>query len=219
MFSKEFLTNKIPVLNLHDTGHFALSQIANYKVQHLPVANKGKYVFLISETDILSMENRNDWIENIGCCAPSVNENASILEVLQVINEQRVTVLPVVNADGECLGVITPDILIEKLNEICGTSREGAIIALEVNSHDYVLSQIIHIIEQNNAQVLNVFTYPNIESGKQVVLLKINLENASVVLRSLERFNYSIKYCSQKGAFADESMRNRINELMYYLEL
>jgi CBS domain-containing protein len=219
MFSKEFLINEIPALNLHDTGNFALSQMEDYKLKHLPVVNEGKYVFLISEKDIFGMENPGDVIENRSIYAPYVSENAGILEVLQVVNHNRLTVLPVVNAQGEYMGSIILDKLLEKLGELCNAGNKGALIALELNPQDYALSQIIHLAEQNNARVLNVFSFPEEETNKQLVLLKIDSEDASYVLRSLERFNYTVRYCLQNQILTDETMRSRLNELMFYLEL
>ncbi|MDR0864250.1 MAG: CBS domain-containing protein [Candidatus Symbiothrix sp.] len=219
MFSKEFLTNEIPVLNLHDTGNFALSQMEDYKLKHLPVVNEGRYVFLISEKDVFGMENPKDSIENISIYAPLVNEDTSILEVLQVIVNNRVTVLPVVNSQGEYLGAITYANLLEKLGELCNAGHSGSLIALELNPQDYSLGPIVHLVEQNNAKVLNVFSFMEEKTDKLVVLLKIDLEDAANILRSLERFNYPVRYYAQKQMLTDEIMRSRLNELMFYLEL
>jgi CBS domain-containing protein len=219
MFSKEFLTNEIPVLNLQDTGNFALSQMEDYKLKHLPVVNDGKYVFLISEKDIFGMEQPSNFIEKSSIYAPCISENTCIIEVLHVVIHNRLTVLPVVNSKGEYLGVITLETLIEKLGELCNAGDKGALIALELNPQDYSLSQIIHLAEQNNAKVLNVFTFMEDKTDKLIVLLKIDLEDASPVLRSLERFNYPVRYYSQKQILTDEIIRSRLNELMYYLEL
>ena len=219
MFSKEFLTNEIPVLNLKDTGDFALSQMEDCKLKHLPVVSDGKYIFLISEKDIFRMENSGDSIENSRFYAPCVGSDACLLDLLQIVNKNRLTVLPVVGSEGEYLGAIALNDLLEKLGEVCNTAQNGALIALELNPQDYSLSQIIHLVEQNDAKVLNVFSYMEESLAKQIVLLKINLEDASNVLRSLERFNYSVKYYAQKHILSDETMRSRLDELMYYLEL
>ena len=219
MFSKEFLTNEIPILNLHNTGDFALSQMEDFKLKQLPVVSEGKYVFLLSEKDIFQMENSGDSIENSSIFAPCVDANTCILDVLKVINKNRLSVLPVVGSEGEYLGAILLNALLEKLGELCNATQEGALIALELNPQEYSLSQIIHLIEQNNARVLNVFSYMEESLAKQIIILKIDLEDASNVLRSLERFNYPVKYYEQKHLLSDETMRNRLNELIYYLEL
>jgi hypothetical protein len=109
--------------------------------------------------------------------------------------------------------------LIKKLNELSNMGNEGALIVLEINPQDYLLSPLVHLVEQNNAKVLHVFTYMEEETSKQIIILKIDLEDASPVLRSLERFDYKVRYSGQKQEFNDEVLRNRLNELMYYLEM
>jgi hypothetical protein len=96
---------------------------------------------------------------------------------------------------------------------------EGSWIVLEINPADYVLSQIAHLVEQNNAKLLHVFSYLEEETTRQIVLLKMDLKDATPVARSLERFNYVVRYTSESKGTADETMRNRVNELIYYLEL
>jgi hypothetical protein len=109
--------------------------------------------------------------------------------------------------------------LMEKLNEFSNMGNEGALIVLEINPRDYMLSQIVHLVEQNNAKVLHVFSYMEEETSKQIVILKIDLEDASPVLRSFERFNYTVRYHLQKQVLNDETLQNRFGELMYYLEM
>ena len=96
---------------------------------------------------------------------------------------------------------------------------DGSWIVLEVDPADYVLSKMAHLIEQNNAKVLHVFSCLEEETSKQIVLLKINLKEAASVVRSLERFDYRVLYSSESSSITYETMRNRANELIYYLEL
>ena len=164
------------------------------------------------------MENIDSPIENISIYAPMVNERAPILEVLRVMSQENLTVLPVVE-DGIYLGVVTLPILIDKLAEATQAGSQGALIAIEMNSQDYDLSQLAHLIESNNAKVLSLMSYPVEKTSKLVILIRIDLEDASPVLRSLERFNYSILYSVQKEGLTDDIMRRRLDELMYYLEM
>jgi hypothetical protein len=108
---------------------------------------------------------------------------------------------------------------LEKLNEISNVGNEGALIVLEIDPCNYLLSQIAHLVEQNNAKVIHVFSYMEEETSKQIVILKIDLEDASNVLRSFERFNYTVRHYKQKQILNDERTRNRLDELLYYLEM
>ncbi|MDH8701869.1 CBS domain-containing protein [Dysgonomonadaceae bacterium PH5-43] len=217
MFSKEFLTNEIPALNCEDSGTLALSLMEDYKLKHLPVLKDGKFSFIVSETDIFRMGNPEDSIENLSIFAPYAKENTSIFDVIGIINQYRLSILPVVNETGEYQGVITLNNLLEKIGELCNISKEGAIIAVELNPQEYVLSHIIHLVEQNNAKVSDVFTFMDEKTSKLILLLKIDLEDASNVVRSLERFNYPVRYYAQKQMLSDETAKDRFDELMFYL--
>jgi hypothetical protein len=99
------------------------------------------------------------------------------------------------------------------------TGGEGSWIALEVDPADYLLSPIIHLIEQNNAKALHVFSYTEEETGLLLILVKIDLKDASAVVRNLRRFEYTVRFSSGPQDVGDETMRNRLSELIYYLEL
>ena len=219
MLTKEILIKQIPVLKSSDTGYFALSLMDECKLNHLPVVDKGKYIFLLAERDIFAMTNMENPIENASIYAPCVNEEAPVLEALQVMGNDQLTLLPVVNQDGIYEGAVTIPVLIEKMVELTNAGLKGALIALELNSTDYVLSELVRLAEANNARILSLFTYPVKAAAKLIILLKIDLEDASPVLRSLERFNFNVLYCFQKKGLTNDIMKNRLEELMYYIEM
>jgi CBS domain-containing protein len=219
MLSKDFLTKQVPVLKPEDSGSFSLSQMEDYKLKHLPVVNEGKYIFLLTEKDVFLMESIDNPIENASIYAPMVNEKTPLMEVLRVMSKEKLTVLPVVSEDGTYIGVITLPVLVEKMAEVTQAASHGALIAIEMNSQDYDLSQLSHLIESNNAKILSLLSYPVEKTSKLTILVRIDLEDASPVLRSLERFNYRVLYYAQKEGLADDIMRRRLDELMYYLEM
>jgi CBS domain-containing protein len=219
MLSKEFLTKQIPLLKPVDSGSFALSLMEDYKLKHLPVIQDGKYMFLLSEKDIFLMSDIEDPVSNTSIFAPCIGEGTPLLEVLRIMSKDKLTVLPVVDQSGMYVGAVTLYILTEKLSEMTNCAINGSLVAIETNYQDYDLSNIVHLAESNNAKILNLYTYPNEVTGKMVVLLKLDLDDASAVLRSLERFNYRILYYFQKEELMDDTLKRRLDELMYYLEM
>ena len=219
MLSKDFLTKQIPVLKPDDSVGLALSRMEDHKLKHLPVVTNGKYIFLANEKDLSPIEDPKHSIEDPGIDAPLVNDNATLLEVLRVMSTKELTALPVVSDDGKYLGAITLPILVEKLAEVTQAIAQGALIAIEINYQDYNLSQLSHLVESNNAKILSLLSYPVLGTSKLTVLVRIDLEDASPVLRSLERFNYQVLYSVQNGERSDDVMLRRLDELMYYLEM
>jgi len=117
MLTKEILIKQIPLLKSSDTGYFALSLMDECKLNHLPVVDKGKYIFLLAERDIFAMTNMENPVENASIYAPCVSEEAPVLEALQVMGNDQLTLLPVVNQDGIYEGAVTIPVLIEKMLE------------------------------------------------------------------------------------------------------
>ena len=219
MFCEEILTKDIPVLTKDTKGNQALSIMGDAKLKHLPVIQDNKYKYLLSEKDIFDMNDPENEIGNISYYAPHINKKTTIFEILHIINKEKLSFLPVINENGDYLGGVTLPLLIEKLDEIFSASSQGALIGIEVNTQDYILSHLIHLVESNNARVQNIFSYPIKETGKQILLLKVDLEDASPILRSLERFDYTVRFCIQKQGLHDEILKKRLDELMYYIEM
>jgi FOG: CBS domain len=219
MLSKEFLIKQIPILKPTDPGSFALSLMEDYKLKHLPVVDNGVYSYLLSEKDVFLMNNIEDPIANVSMYAPYAGEETPILEILRLMNKDHLTLLPIIEDTGMYVGAVTSTELIEKMAEITCSGAEGSIIALELNQQDYDLSAMVRLVESNNAKILTLFTYLSETTEKLNLLFKIDLEDASPVLRSLERFNYRILYYSQKNGLIDDIQRKRLDELMYYLEM
>ena len=219
MLSKEFIIKQIPQLKPTDTGVKALSFMDEYKLRHLPVVKEGQYQFLLIEKEVFQMSDPINPIENLSVYAPFVNPEVPILEVLRLMGNEKLSFLPVVSSDGTYLGGITLEVLTTKLAELTNAIGNGALIALEINQQDYLLSEIVRVVESNNAKILSLFTYPVESTAKLTVLMKINLEDASIVLRSLERFNFHILYYFQEKGLVDDIAKKRLDELMYYLEM
>ncbi len=219
MLTKEILNREIPALKSSDTGNYALSVMEDLKIAHLPVVDSGTYSYLVSDKDIFQMEDPENTIASLSIFAPCVQESTLLTEVLHIFAKDRLTLLPVIDEKGTYKGSVTTDALIGKLDEITNGGNPGSLIVLEINSLDYDLSNIARLAESNHARILTLFTYPVSLTDKLTMVLKIDLEDASPFLRSLERFNYHILYYFQKDGLVDEILKKRLDELMYYLKM
>ncbi len=219
MLTKEIINKQIPTLKSTDTGEYALSLMEDLKTKHLPVNDNGTYSFLLSEKDIFQMGNTENTIAGLSIFAPCVSLNSPLLDALHIIAKDKLSLLPVINEEGIYLGAITLDLLIEKMDDITNAGSHGSIIAIEINTLDYDFSNIARLAESNNAKILSLFTYPVPDTDKMTILLKIDLEDASPLLRSLERFNFHVIYYSQKDGIVDEILKKRLDELLFYLKM
>ncbi|MBL4594662.1 MAG: CBS domain-containing protein [Flavobacteriales bacterium] len=109
MIASELISYDIPPLKLSDTGAKALDWMEEFKTSELPVVDENSYVGLISESEVLDRNNVDDTIEsyNLTFKNPSALENQHLFEIISVIVENDIDILPVVDQNEHYLGLIT----------------------------------------------------------------------------------------------------------------
>ena len=195
-----------------------LNLMDELRVNDLPVVENGLFLGLANESDFLNAEVYQGEIQaELDLLNVSVSPDSHVLDVLKVISENDVTVVPVVDEGNNYLGSITSADLLDHLAEMLGVMREGGIIVLQVFERDHSIQQIARIIEENNAKILSLSVVPASE-GNLEMHIKIDLPDLNPILQSLERFNYNVLSMFQASQFDDE-LKDRYNELMRYLNM
>jgi len=199
MIASNLLSQSIVPLRTSDSGEEALSIMSDYYVKHLPIVNNEQLLGLISEDDILN----NDIQEAVGSfqlsmSRPYAKHKDHIFEVMRIMNEFNLTVIPVVDADDNYLGMISQDDLLRFFASTGSFTEPGSIIVLEMSKRDYSLAQIARIIESENAAVLSSFITTNPNElfkclKRKSISKKINLRvyYGDLCLRPLSTYSYS----------------------------
>lgn len=214
------MENIIIPLKTSDTGEKALQLMEEFKVSHLPIVNNVDFLGLISETDILNLNTPEEPLGNhkLSLIRPSVNENQHIYEVIKIIAEQKLTLVPVVDAQNHYLGSITLMDVIKNFAKILAVQDPGGIIVLELNVNDYSLSQIAQIVESNDAKIISLYISSEKDSMKFTLTLKINKTDLTAILKTFIRYNYIIKASFHEDTFLDD-LKHRYDLLMHYLNM
>lgn len=99
------------------------------------------------------------------------------------------------------------------------SDTESSLVVLEIPTVDYTLTDISRIVESNNARVMNLFVLPVADGSTLIISVKLNLIDISPVLMSLERFNYKVLHYQMKEGIVTDTHKERLDELLYYLEM
>lgn len=224
MLVKDFITKEIPVLKCSDTGKYALALMDDFKIRHLPLINEGlgTYRAIVSEKELLAASDLSCKLDDILYLQTetwSIREDALFMDAIAMMARHELSLLPVVANNDEYVGAITEDDAFHALTDYAQAETSGSVILLKVQPVDYSMSDIARIVESNHAQVLSLLTTPADEKGNLNVMLKINREDASAVIRSFERFNYLVTGYSSKNGVIDETFQQRINEFIHYINI
>jgi acetoin utilization protein AcuB len=218
MLAVDLITDEIPPLKTSDTGLKALNWMDEFKVSHLPIVNKVKLLGLISDTDILDMNSPEEAIGNheLSMMKAFVNHKLHLYQVIKVVASLNLTLIPVLDDDENYLGIITLNKLLQEMSNISAINEPGGIVILELNVNDYSLSTIAQIVESNNAKILSSYITSHSDSTKLEVTLKINRSDLTTILKTFERYNYTIKASFHQSEMVDD-VKVRFEMLMNYL--
>lgn len=118
---------------------------------------------------------------------------------------------------NELVGKFNAMYTAEQFTELSQT--ENSLVILEVPLKDYTLTEIARIVESNNIHVLALHVMP-ISGGENLLIsLKLDTDDVTALLRSFERFNYQVAYYFMKEGELTDKQQERLDELMYYLDM
>jgi len=147
----------------------------------------------------------------------SVVAEQHLFDVLQIMDQQRVTIVPVTNQQGLYLGAITQNELIHGLNTQA-IYQSGAILILEINPKDYALSHITQIIESENIQISYLHINTDKNSDNLLLTIQLNTNRVASIAASLVRHGYHIRHIYRQIDEQDD-LQNRYMHLMNYLDI
>jgi acetoin utilization protein AcuB len=220
MIAKDLITDDIPTLKITDTGSKAIHWMEEFKVSHIPILKKQEYLGLIGETDILDLNIDNKPLEKfkLSLIRPFVLANQHFYEVIKIFTNMKITVLPVLDDKQNFLGTIPITALLKEFSLLVAIRDPGGIIVLEMNEHDYSMTQIAQIIESNDGKILSCYLNSIENSTRIEITLKTNKEDLSAILQTFGRYNYTIKASFHQAEFKDD-IKNRFDLFMNYINM
>ena len=219
MLARELISDVITALKTSDSGTSALSWMEVFRVKHLPIVNHREFLGLIADSDIYDLNNPDEPVgnHNLSLQKPYVREEQHIYEVIELLSRLELTLVPVLNQEKQYLGVITQEDLTRKFAHLSAMQQPGGIIELEMNQHDYSLSEISQIIESNNGRILSLYVASSDDNSRLRVTLKINLTDLTSVFETLNRYNYTVVSSHLNTEDLDEFYQERFDVLLKYL--
>ena len=220
MLTVELINNNIPRLQLQDTVSKALQLINDFRVTHLPVVNEDKYLGLISEEDLLDVEEQKIPIELLqeNFIPAFVGENEHFLTAVNCGNRFETSIVPVINPVKELVGVITDTDLLKAVGDFSGASQMGGIIVMEMERSQFAISEISRIVESNDATILHLNTTLHPHTGLLTVTIHLSKKEVAAIIAAFERYEYDIIYYFGDEKFENE-VHNNYRHLMNYLDI
>jgi acetoin utilization protein AcuB len=221
MLAKDLVSDVIPALRTSDTGARALSWMEIFRISHLPIVNDREFLGLISDSDIYDLGLIDEPIGNykLTLFSPFVYNRQHIYEVIAIASRLKLTVIPVLDEKKDYMGLIGQSDLLAHFATVTAVKEPGGIIILEMNHHDYSLSQIAQIVESNNSRILSLYITNTDDSTRMEVTLKITSTDLTSIIKTFDRYNYDIKATYMDDENLNSFYENRYEQFMRYLNI
>ena len=220
MLTRELISPSLPILHLSDKVFNALQMMNDCHVSHLAVNADGKYVGMVNEEGLMQAPDDTAEIGEMKENFPTffVNANDHFLKALQLAVENRLSVIPVIDDNKELLGVVSYREMLKKASEFMNVKDPGGLIVLEMENNNYSFSEISRLVETNDAQITQLNTSADPQTGLMQVTIKINKTEISDIVATFQRYEYNVKYYFGEELYENE-LRSNYDNLMNYLKL
>lgn len=199
------LINDIKPLKITEKVEDVMALMSELKCGHLPVIEDQRYLGLISEDDLLDVEDPTDTLgEHLKVLKPyALKEEDHLYDAVKVMSEGNLTCLPVLNKEGKYLGYLSPQELVFDLGRQVTYLEHGSVVVLRVAIRDYHISQISQIVESEDAFILGLQLHSDSDDYLKVVL-KINQTDLSRIIKAFSRYEYQVLSVFHQSLFEDD---------------
>ncbi len=218
MIARELISDTIPPLLLTDTIQKVLERMAEFRVSSLPLVDGDAFVGLISDDDLYEFPDYSKSLNQIDVVLRPLYTSVGqhLYEVLRLFNENRLSVLPVLDEENRYVGLISQSSVVESLASVTAMKEPGAIIVLEMTSSNNSLSHIAQIVESSNAHILSSYITSFPDSTRTEVTIKVNRIDIAAMLSTFLRYNYNVIEVYNEAREGTASS-DRYDSLMNYL--
>ncbi|HQW43203.1 MAG: CBS domain-containing protein [Chitinophagaceae bacterium] len=220
MLTRELLSQSLPSLRLSDKVYQALQLMNDNHVTHLPITEGEKFIGNISEEDLLLAENDHADLSSLeqSFSDVSVKEDEHFLKAVQLAADSGLSVVPVVSEENELVGTLAYNDLLKFSSGFMSLGEPGGLIVLEMESNQYSFNEISKLVETNDAQITQLNTSNNAETGMMQVTIRINKPDVADIVASFQRYEYNVKYFFGEELYTNE-LRSNYDNLMNYLKI
>lgn len=220
MIAPNLISDTIQPLHCYDSGEEALLKMREFNLNQLPVVNGRIYVGIVTLEEVVHSKQLQRTLADIvkKFRQPQVHNTAHIFDVMKAAVEYNVRIVPVVNEEQEYMGLVTAESCLRSFAVLNSVTEPGGTIELEIEKKDYRMSDLARIVEENEAEILCLYSHRNPQTHLMEITMKVNTTDVSSIVSSFERYNYEVKSIYNEVEYS-EDLKDRYDALMRYLNV
>lgn len=221
MIAEELINQMIPALKPSDTAEKAIIWMEELKTNQLPVIENRMFKGFISEDIILECNDLDRKIGDFMLLSENcyVNEDQHLFDIIRLAQECESELVAILSTEGKFMGVSRHEDTMKAFSNTLAVQGQGGILVLEMRFMDYSMAEISRLIESDDAKILGSYLSQNHKDQEFVFLtLKLNKEDLTTVVATLERFDYKIVAKFHESNTV-ETERERLDNLLNFINI
>ena len=212
------ISSSIESIHPKEDGEKALEMMKQFRINHLAITRNNYFLGVVSDKEIMNWDSTEEYIEDHlnNLASPNVKYNQHLFDIIEVLEKNNLSVVPVLDENNHYLGVITSRKLMYSIAKSAAIQSPGGVIVLEMNNNDYSLTEIANIVESNNTKILSSYIISKPNSTKIEVTIKLNKQDVNTIIKDFERREYTIS-ASYKDEETNTDYLERYESLMRFL--
>ena len=195
MLVKNWMSKNAITANINDSMQDAMKYLKEHDIHMLPVMKKGKLVGIITDRDLkkasasdattlevhellyllMKIKVKDIMTRDVITVPPDY----TMEETAQVLQKNRISGAPVVDADGQLVGTITQTDLFRVLISLTGVGNGGIQFGFQVEDRPGSIKEVADIIRIYGGRMVSILSsYDNVPEGYRKVYIR---------MRSIER--------------------------------
>jgi acetoin utilization protein AcuB len=230
MLVKNWMSKNVIMIEAKDSMQRAVSLMKEHKIRMLPVLQRGKLVGVVSDTDLkrasasdATMLDVHEMlyliskikIKDIMTKEPlTVGPDCTVEETAALLMEHKISGVPVVEAGGKVVGVITRDDLFKVLIDLSGFGKRGVQYAFQVEDRAGSIKDLTDLVRKYGGRIASILgSYEHAPEGFRNVYLRIyelpreTVTKLQAELEKKAKLLYVVDHREDRGALCSRSTR------------
>jgi len=191
MLVSNWMSKNVITIDVDDSMQNALKLMKENDIRMLPVLKKGKLVGVVTDRD-LKRASASDAttldihellyliskikVGSIMSKNPiTVPQNFTVEETAQVLLENKISGLPVVDQNGEVVGIITQTDLFRVLISLTGVGKGGIQFAFQLEDRPGSIKEVADVIRKYGGRMVSILSsYDKVPDGYRKVFVRMH---------------------------------------------
>jgi len=191
MLVNNWMSKNVITVDVNDSMQDALKHLKEHNIRMLPVMNKGKLVGIITDRDLkkasasdattleihelLYLLTKIKIKDIMTSDVITVPPDFSVEETAQVLQKNRISGVPVVDAEGRLVGVITQSDLFRVLISLTGVGSGGIQFGFQLADRPGSIKEVADIIRLYGGRMVSILSsYDNVAEGYRKVYIRMH---------------------------------------------